>query len=107
LKFANVKNPNPTAASLFLDEQSNPNPDKCSIDDGYFAIDYAKKGPIWPNVPASRHGNGGQVSFADGHVQRWSWFEPTTQTLVIGINTKLKDRDLEQLWKSTYPADKW
>ena len=107
LKLTNVRNPNPTAASFFIDEQSDPSSAKCSIDDGYFAVDYAKKGPVWPNIPASRHGNGGQLSFADGHAQRWSWREPTTRTLCYPASTKFKDRDLEQLWKSTYPAEQW
>jgi prepilin-type N-terminal cleavage/methylation domain-containing protein/prepilin-type processing-associated H-X9-DG protein len=113
-RFSNIRNPGPSQASLFLDEQSDANPAFSSIDDGYYAIEYAGRGPNWRNIPASRNGNGGQLSFADGHAQRLKWLEPTTQRLRgngrsggIAAVTKLRDRDLEQLWKSTYPPELW
>jgi prepilin-type N-terminal cleavage/methylation domain-containing protein len=108
LKFADVKNPGPSAASFFIDEQSNPDPAKCSINDGYIGIDYAKKGPIWPDLTGSRHGNFGQWSATDGHVQKWRWIEATTRYLNASTaTTKLRDRDMEQIWKSTYPPEEW
>jgi prepilin-type N-terminal cleavage/methylation domain-containing protein/prepilin-type processing-associated H-X9-DG protein len=112
-KFATIRNPGAAQASLFIDEQSDPTPALSSIDDGYYAIELSGKGPGWRNIPASRHGNGGQFSFADGHVQRLKWLEPTTRKLKgngragFAAVTKFKDRDLEQLWKSTYPPEGW
>jgi len=112
-RFSNVRNPGPSQASLLIDEQADPTPSLSSIDDGYYAVEYAGKGPAWRNIPASRHGNGGQLSFADGHAQRLKWLEPTTQSLRgngrsgAAAVTKFKDRDLEQLWKSTYPPELW
>jgi prepilin-type processing-associated H-X9-DG protein len=114
LRFTSVRNPGPATASLFLDEQADVTPALSSIDDGYYAIEFASKGPSWRNIPASRHGNGGQLSFADGHAERWKWREPTTRDLkgngrtgTTAASTKFKDRDLEQLWKSTYPPGGW
>jgi len=114
LRFTSVRNPGPTAASLFIDEQADAIPALSSIDDGYYAIEFASKGPSWRNIPASRHGNGGQLSFADGHAERFKWREPTTRYLKgnsrssqTAVSTKFKDRDLEQLWKSTYPPEGW
>ena len=62
-RFLDVQNPGPSNAGFLYDEQSNPNPSLCSINDGYLGIDFGKKGPVWPDLVASRHGNapsGGQ-----------------------------------------------
>ena len=116
LKFPQILNPGPSEASFFIDEQSDANPSYCSIDDGYFAVESAtpKLTGNWRNIPASRHGNAGLFSFADGHGQRIRWLEDTTRTLrrnpaSVGnsgpaAHTKVFDKDLEQLYKSTYPA---
>lgn len=107
-KFSQIKNPSPAIASFFIDEQSHPERVKCSINDGYIGIDFGKKGPVWPDLTGSRHGNFGQYSAADGHVDRWKWLEPTTRYLnAQTATTKFKDRDMEQVWKTTYPADLW
>jgi hypothetical protein len=42
LKFGDVKNPGPSAASLLIDEQSHPEPANCSVNDGYIGIDFLK-----------------------------------------------------------------
>lgn len=107
-KFSDVKNPGPAAASLFIDEQSHSEPAKCSINDGYIGIDFFKKGPVWPDLTGSRHGNFGHLSYADGHAQKMKWLEPTTRFLnAQTATTKVKDRDMEQIWKTTYPAELW
>jgi len=107
IRFADVKDPNPSAANLFVDEQSGPVDTKSSIDDGYFAVDLVQVA-YWRNPPASRHGNAGQLSFADGHAEIWRWLEPTTM-LLKGLNQpahKPKDRDLRRLKEATYPVSK-
>lgn len=108
-RFSDVRRPGPAAASLFVDEQSDPIQVKSSIDDGYYAVEAGTigKGPLWRNIPASRHGNGGQLSFTDGHAERFKWRESTTRNLKRGDSTKFKDRDLEQMFKSTYPSEDW
>ncbi|HWX20036.1 MAG TPA: prepilin-type N-terminal cleavage/methylation domain-containing protein [Candidatus Binatia bacterium] len=113
-KLSDVRNPGPSAASFFFDEQADSQPLLTSIDDGYYAVESAGKGPGWRNIPASRHGNGGQLSFADGHAQRMKWLEATTRTLKgnsrgggSAANTVYHDRDLGQIWKSTYPPEGW
>jgi len=63
-----------------VDEQSDPKDltgNYTSIDDGDFGV-FTAAGTIWPNTPATRHGNGGAVSFADGRSEQWRWREPTT-----------------------------
>ena len=54
---------------VFLDE------DPVSIDDGFFLILYPPSSS-WPNMPAGRHARGGNLTFADGHAERWSWKAP-------------------------------
>lgn len=117
-KFTEVNDPGPSTASLFVDEQSDGNRNLCSIDDGYFAVNLGTKGAPktkWRNIPASRHGNGGQFSYADGHVEKVKWLESKTSTLKFDIfnqpygtaGTTPFDRDYQKLWMSTYPASLW
>jgi prepilin-type N-terminal cleavage/methylation domain-containing protein/prepilin-type processing-associated H-X9-DG protein len=107
IRYSDVKDPNPSAANLFVDEQSDPVDAKSSIDDGYFAVDLAQSA-TWRNPPASRHGNSGQLSFADGHAEIWRWVEPTTMLLKGPYPPahKPKDRDLRRLKEATYSTSK-
>ncbi len=109
-KFTSSSNysPGPSAASFFVDEQSSAGvtSTQTSIDDGYYAVNFADTGQTWRNVPASRHGNYGQFSFADGHAAIMKWIEPRTQKLQ-GLNASsgvFNDSDLHQIWLSTYSA---
>jgi prepilin-type N-terminal cleavage/methylation domain-containing protein/prepilin-type processing-associated H-X9-DG protein len=108
LKFASITDPGPSAALFFVDEQSDPGslPSNSSIDDGYYAVDYTATGQTWRNVPASRHGNFGQFSFADGHTDKMKWREPRTRNLKgrDASSGVFKDRDLHQIWSATYAA---
>ncbi|HWF20247.1 MAG TPA: prepilin-type N-terminal cleavage/methylation domain-containing protein [Verrucomicrobiae bacterium] len=106
IKFTSVVNPGPSDASFFIDEQAGSTPTTTSIDDGYFAVSYNAIGPTWQNVPASRHGNHGQISFADGHAGVMKWRGAKTQYLQGwngAANSGVRpDLDLQQLWLSTY-----
>ena len=106
IKFTTIISPNPSDASFFIDEQAGNTPATTSIDDGYFAVTYNAIGPTWQNVPASRHGNHGQFSFADGHAGIMRWTMPKTQHLEgwngSANSAKRPDLDLKQLWESTY-----
>jgi prepilin-type N-terminal cleavage/methylation domain-containing protein/prepilin-type processing-associated H-X9-DG protein len=100
--LSTINNPSPSEAFVFVDEQAD------SIDDGFFAVraTVANAG-FWQNTPASRHGNSGQVSFADGHAEYWRWVEPTTVKLKgLDKTTKANDRDLEKFRRATHHRDR-
>ena len=73
IKEGDILYPPPSQAFTFIDEAP------ASIDDGYFAIDVASH--LWQNFPAIWHNSGCNLSFADGHAEKWSWVEPHTLTL--------------------------
>jgi prepilin-type processing-associated H-X9-DG protein len=67
MKMSAIVNPSPSAAILFADESV------ATLDDGYFAIEppYSANKDKWRNSATIRHGGGGIMSFADGHVEKW------------------------------------
>jgi prepilin-type processing-associated H-X9-DG protein len=56
----------PSAFFLFLDEN------EWSIDDGVFGT-YPAPSTQWLNLVSDRHQQGADLSFVDGHVERWRW----------------------------------
>ncbi|HEY5914272.1 MAG TPA: hypothetical protein VJA21_27095 [Verrucomicrobiae bacterium] len=79
-KVPAILNPGPANALTFVDEHEK------SIQQGTFGINapnyYTWFGTAlwtWISFPATRHGNAGTVSFADGHAEIWRWREPQTQ----------------------------
>ncbi len=75
-KASRIMNPPPSQAWVFIDEH------EMSIDDGIFTIGNPWFAPEahndpnrdwWSSLPADRHENGANLSFADGHVDRYRW----------------------------------
>ena len=101
-KTGDIVAPPPTDALVFIDERSD------SIDDGYFAVNLTTWN--WQNVPASRHGNGGVFSFADGHGELWRWVEEDTRFLkrdssgFRASKSGSKNRDLRRLKEASNSA---
>lgn len=94
-KTSDITRPGPSKAMVLVHEHPN------TIEDGYFAV----KGfqPIWQNLPASTHGNGGTFNFADGHAEFWKWVEPETAKRKTWDEPGKRpvDRDLIRLQKAT------
>jgi prepilin-type N-terminal cleavage/methylation domain-containing protein/prepilin-type processing-associated H-X9-DG protein len=72
-KTSEINRPGPAMAFVFADES------KYTCDDGYFAVKVNED--VWANFPASRHGDSGSFSFADGHGELKHWMVPSTRTL--------------------------
>lgn len=81
-KVSAIHNPGPAGALTFIDEHEK------SIQQGTFGINAPNRytffgNPLWTwiSFPATRHGDAGTVSFADGHAEVWRWREPHTLQL--------------------------
>jgi prepilin-type N-terminal cleavage/methylation domain-containing protein/prepilin-type processing-associated H-X9-DG protein len=96
-KAADIKVPPPERAFVFIHEHAS------TIEDAYFWV--TQPGDwTWGNFPATLHQNGNNLSFADGHSERWTWVEPNTLKLsqrkdwFVGQSTIPNDRDLRKMW---------
>jgi prepilin-type N-terminal cleavage/methylation domain-containing protein/prepilin-type processing-associated H-X9-DG protein len=54
--------------------------DGSTINDSLFVVDMGPANSI-PDLPATRHGNGYELSFADGHVESVKWLDDSTAWL--------------------------
>jgi prepilin-type N-terminal cleavage/methylation domain-containing protein/prepilin-type processing-associated H-X9-DG protein len=71
-KLTEIRHPTPNELFAFIDESAD------SIEDAEFGnppIGYWDDGDWW-DLPADRHNQGCNLSFADGHVEHWKWKVP-------------------------------
>jgi prepilin-type N-terminal cleavage/methylation domain-containing protein/prepilin-type processing-associated H-X9-DG protein len=73
-KFTEIRQPVPSQLFVFIDESAE------TIQDAEFG-----NPPVggvfeqeWWDIPSDRHNQGGNLSFADGHVEHWKWAVPKT-----------------------------
>ena len=80
-KFTQIKSPIPPELIVFLDVHED------EIIDTEFGIpvetDDWSQG-YWWDIPANRHNQGCNLSFADGHVEHWKWKTPRMVTVPRG-----------------------
>jgi prepilin-type N-terminal cleavage/methylation domain-containing protein/prepilin-type processing-associated H-X9-DG protein len=71
-KFTEIKQPPPSGLFVLIDTQ------EYDIWDGTFGIFSSDSywAEYWLDLPADRHGQGANLSFADGHVEHWRWRAP-------------------------------
>ena len=108
-KVAGIGNPGPSAAFVFVDEHEN------SISQNCFFVNPTPPSPLqifgtspwtWITFPAVRHNNGAMLSFADGHVEKWRWREPSTAATgasppwLFEHPTMPNDRDLARFMRA-------
>lgn len=109
-RFSDLIEPAPSQASVFIDEDAH------SIQNGAIGIEpaHTKQYYHW-NLPASRHNNGGVLSFGDGHAELWRWqdrFIPEGAKLLkkrfdanpfdtdVSVPSAASDRDLQKLQRT-------
>jgi prepilin-type N-terminal cleavage/methylation domain-containing protein/prepilin-type processing-associated H-X9-DG protein len=73
-KSAEIKNPTPSKAFVFIDESEG------SIENSRFYINQPGNS-VWVDFVSIRHSNGGTLSFADGHAEAWHWKEARTMEI--------------------------
>lgn len=59
----------PAEAFVLIDEHEG------TIDDAHFLV-WPFPDDRWVNLPTDRHSQGCNLSFADGHAERWQWKAP-------------------------------
>lgn len=72
-KFTQISSPSPSALINFIDTHED------SIFDALFGMptaDYWPGDRSWWDLPANRHSQGANLSFADGHAEHWRWKHP-------------------------------
>jgi prepilin-type N-terminal cleavage/methylation domain-containing protein/prepilin-type processing-associated H-X9-DG protein len=81
-RLAQIQRPGPSRAAVFIDENEK------SIQQSAFGINapdnltlYGQPLWTWVSFPATRHNNGGVLSFADGHAEAWRWREANTMQI--------------------------
>jgi prepilin-type N-terminal cleavage/methylation domain-containing protein/prepilin-type processing-associated H-X9-DG protein len=73
-RFTSIKAPEPARAFVFIDEHAD------TLLDAQFGnpVGIPFFPQIWFDKPADRHNQGANLSFADGHAERWRWKVPKT-----------------------------
>jgi prepilin-type N-terminal cleavage/methylation domain-containing protein/prepilin-type processing-associated H-X9-DG protein len=68
-KASQLVDPSPSQLFVFMNEHER------TINDGALVVGSDKYGyvNVWLDVPADRHNQGANLSFADGHVEAWRW----------------------------------
>jgi prepilin-type N-terminal cleavage/methylation domain-containing protein/prepilin-type processing-associated H-X9-DG protein len=71
-RLSQIRNPGPATCLLLLDEHED-----ALIDTqfGIATLDYGSQYTWW-DLPANRHGQSANLSFADGHAEHWKWRVP-------------------------------
>ena len=90
-KQSDLVAPPPSSAFVFLDEHEK------SLNDGWFAVDMLGRWGLL-DAPASRHGGGYNLSFADGHAKFWKLLDQRTLSWdSLPISNTPSNPDWEQL----------
>lgn len=87
----------PSTLWVMMDEH------ELSIDDGWFLVTMNDSEPF-ASFPATRHSNGYQLNFADGHVELFRFHDPTTERAIIDIaypQVPASNLDWQQLKRAT------
>ncbi len=78
-KYSAITNPQPSGLFVFMDENEG------TLQDDQFGYPMTNYGyGEWWDMPSNRHNQGANLSFADGHVEHWSWKAPMIYLLPKG-----------------------
>jgi prepilin-type N-terminal cleavage/methylation domain-containing protein/prepilin-type processing-associated H-X9-DG protein len=71
-KFTEIRHPSPAVTFVLIDEHAEAIWDATF---GYWPLN-GYYSDYWLDLPADRHNQGANLSFADGHVEHWKWKAP-------------------------------
>ena len=88
-KVVQLVDPPPSELFVFMDEHEQ------TIKDGAMVVGSDKYGYVneWLDIPADRHNQGANLSFADGHVFPWHWRSRKDPRAENGSQTSAADHD--------------
>jgi prepilin-type N-terminal cleavage/methylation domain-containing protein/prepilin-type processing-associated H-X9-DG protein len=72
-KLADIRSPNPSELFVFPEVHEDEIFD-CTF--GMPTLQYWGDAQVWWDIPANRHAQGANLSFGDGHAERWKWRVP-------------------------------
>jgi prepilin-type N-terminal cleavage/methylation domain-containing protein/prepilin-type processing-associated H-X9-DG protein len=76
-KWTEIRTPNTDKCLVFIDENESTLTDSVfGMSSAYSMNVQGQTIPIWWDMPADRHNQGANLSFADGHVEHWKWRVP-------------------------------
>ncbi len=101
-KETDIDNPTPAKLLFFVDVHER------SIFDSHFGIPprnwrFGENLRQWWDIPTGRHSQGGNFSFADGHVKHWRWASPKIFTELGQLVREDELEDFLQVQRGTKP----
>lgn len=95
MRMSDIVNPGPDKVFVFIEEHEN------SIWTSGFVVLPREKSPVnggqWSSIPADRHMQGCNLSFADGHLEYWRWNAPKKKNSTSSLIGPNDLRDLRRL----------
>lgn len=90
-KFTQIKAPNVDQCLVFIDENDK------TMQDAEFGMPTTSYGgaTTWWDMPSNRHGQGANLSFADGHVEHWHWVVPKLSTVPTGVPQNVLPQEID------------
>ena len=89
-KYTDIQNPPTSNLMVFLDVHED------EITDALFGIPVQSWYPKqWWDLPANRHNQGCNLSFADGHAEHWKWKVPKIVTVVDNAPQSLAPGEMQ------------
>jgi prepilin-type N-terminal cleavage/methylation domain-containing protein/prepilin-type processing-associated H-X9-DG protein len=106
-RYSEITKPTPDRFFVFIDVHED------SIQDAHFGlcqpnskINGQNYGDVWLDLPANRHNQGANLSFADGHVEHWKWAFPKVFKQVLQPKANPQDlQDLRRLQSAMRPLE--
>jgi prepilin-type processing-associated H-X9-DG protein len=100
-KFTQITRPSPSELFVFIDVH------EAGILDSLFGIPWPGSyyPDQWWDIPANRHAQGCNLSFADGHTEHWRWRKPKVfHTLGQDVSDSTELLDFRQVQSHVKPA---
>ena len=79
-RLTEIQSPGPSELFVFIDELPQTEFDASFGMPPKGSTNYQDWQSCWFDMPSDRHSQGGNLSFADGHVEHWHWQTPKTFT---------------------------